>query len=109
MRTWHSTPLLAWAVQAAVLLAAGPAAPAQGRSNPALRVIAKPHTNTVVGIAYSPDGKTLVTSSRDRTIAFWDVRGGKRSHVIRHTEKFGPLAYSPAGKTLAVVAGAEGR
>jgi WD40 repeat protein len=108
MRTWYTKWSLAPALWAASF-AVAPAALGQGSPNPALRTLAKPHTNTVVGIAFSPDGKTLVTSSRDKTIAFWDVRSGERRHVIRHAERFGPLAYSPDGKTLAVVAGADGR
>jgi WD40 repeat protein len=97
MRTWSSKPSSVQAFLAAVLLAAPTAALAQGPANPALRTLEKPHTNTVVGIAFSPDGKTLVTSSRDKTIAFWDVATGKRRHVIRHTERFGSLAYSAQG------------
>jgi WD40 repeat protein len=86
----------------ALLALTGVARPA-GKPNPALRLIKEAHTNHVVGIAFSPDGKTLVSSSRDKTIRFWDVATGKRSRIIRHTEAFGPIAWCPDGKTLAVL------
>jgi WD40 repeat protein len=69
------------------------------------RIIKTSHTSAIVGVAFSPDGKTVATSSRDRTIAFWDVATRKRLHIIRHREPFGPLVFSPDGGLLAVVAG----
>jgi WD40 repeat protein len=105
MRQWLSRQWTAWRLlaTAACFLGAGAGVFARDKPNPALRTITKPHTNIVVGVAFSPDGKTLVSSSRDKTICFWDVATGKRTRVIRHTDKFGPLAYSPDGKTLAVL------
>jgi RNA polymerase sigma factor (sigma-70 family) len=58
-----------------------------------------------VGLAFSPDGKTLVTSDRGgvSTLTLWDVNTGKE---VRRLEK-GPqggshgITFSPDGKTLA--------
>ncbi len=63
----------------------------------------KGHVQDVMGIAFSPDGKTLVTGGDDRKVKLWNVaaaqemaaleplRGGCRS-----------LRFSPDGRTLAV-------
>jgi WD40 repeat protein len=37
----------------------------------------KGHKEAVVCVAYSPDGKTLASGSRDETIKLWDVATGK--------------------------------
>src|SRR5262249_52342881 len=84
-------------------LGGGVAARAADKPNPALRLINEGHTNNVVGVAFSPDGKTVLSSSRDKTIRFWDFATGKQSQIIRHTEAFGPIACSPDGKTLAAL------
>ena len=33
----------------------------------------KGHSNDVISIAFSPDGKTLVSGSKDETIKIWNV------------------------------------
>jgi WD40 repeat protein len=97
---WWALGLLALASFA---LDGGAAARAADKPNPALRLIEEAHTNSVVGIAFLPDGKALISSSRDKTIRFWDPATGKQSQIIRHTEPFGPIACSPDGKTLAAL------
>jgi len=36
------------------------------------------HTNTVYSLAFSPDGKRLVSGSFDRTVKLWQTKTGKR-------------------------------
>src|SRR5262245_43185036 len=105
MRAGQPRQLLALGLLAlaSFVLDGGAAARAEDKPNPALRLIHEGHTNNVVGIAFTPDGKTLVSSSLDKTIRFWDVSTGKQSQIIRHTEPFGPIACSPDGKTLAAL------
>ncbi|MDR3574139.1 MAG: hypothetical protein P4L50_09765 [Anaerolineaceae bacterium] len=62
------------------------------------------HTSTVTGLAFSPDGKTLVSSSQaaDGTIRFWDVSSGNMLRSLTISTKTGlpALAVSPDGSTL---------
>lgn len=61
----------------------------------------KEHTNGVNGVAVTPDGRTVVSGSQDKTIRFWDLATGKRTGIIRHTAGVQAVALSPDGKTLA--------
>ena len=60
------------------------------------------HTDTVVSIAFSPDGGCLATGSRDKTAAIWDVSTGRK---IRSLEvppaEVRSVAFSPDGRWLA--------
>src|SRR5947209_444543 len=59
------------------------------------------HTNTVLAVAVSPDGKSLASAGADKSIRFWEVATGKPGRVIRHTHEVYALAFSPDGKRLA--------
>jgi WD40 repeat protein len=41
------------------------------------------HTNDVCSLAITPDGKTLVSGSRDRTIRLWDLTTGKERVTLK--------------------------
>ena len=59
------------------------------------------HTGVVQGVAFSPDGKQVLTSSSDETARLWDVR--QREEVLKFTGHTGSLrgaAFSPDGKTV---------
>jgi WD40 repeat protein len=69
---------------------------------PKLRDTLKGHTSLVLSVAYSPDGKTLASGSKDQTIKLWDVTTGKEQATLKgHTDLVTSVAYSPDGKTLA--------
>ncbi len=57
----------------------------------------------VTSVAFSPDGKTLVSGSWDKTIRLWDAATGKPlGEPIRgHEGSVSSVAFSPDGKTLA--------
>src|SRR5690348_14307302 len=69
---------------------------------PKLRATLRGHTNRVVSVAYSPDGKTLASASYDGTLKLWDVTTGKERATLKgHTGCVGSVAFNPDGKTLA--------
>jgi WD40 repeat protein len=57
-------------------------------------------------VAFSPDGKTLASASRDKTIKVWDAHSGQERATLKgHTEEVHCVAFSPDGKTLASAGG----
>jgi WD40 repeat protein len=63
--------------------------------------VIKGHTNTVHGVAFSPDGRWIATGSSDKTIRIWDAVTGERKDRIPHTDEVYCLAFAPDSKVLA--------
>ncbi len=68
-----------------------------------LRHILKGYHGLLTCLAFSPDGKTLVSSSGDSEIIFWDIPTAQRRYSLttQHIEAVSSVAFSPDGKTLA--------
>jgi WD40 repeat protein len=64
------------------------------------------HTDTITGVAFSPDGRILATGSIDNTIILWDLGTGT---VIRrltgHEDWVIRVAFTPDGQKLLSVSG----
>jgi eukaryotic-like serine/threonine-protein kinase len=59
------------------------------------------HERQVVTVAYSPDGKTIVTGSADNTARLWDAATGKPvGKPLRHRGPVVSVAFSPDGKAV---------
>jgi WD40 repeat protein len=60
------------------------------------------HRRDVFAVAFSPDGKLLVSASEDRTAVVWDVATGQSLATLRgHRAVLKRLAFSPDGGRLA--------
>jgi WD40 repeat protein len=60
------------------------------------------HTDMTTDVVFSPDGKLVASSSRDKTIRIWDTATGDLQHILEeHTKGILSVAFSPDGKLLA--------
>ncbi|MCI5208726.1 MAG: hypothetical protein D3910_08020, partial [Candidatus Electrothrix sp. ATG2] len=60
------------------------------------------HEGRVYGLAFSPDGKQLASTSVDKTIRLWDTESGKEMAVLRgHIDFVTDVSFSPDGTCLA--------
>ena len=59
------------------------------------------HKNYVNSVAFSPDGQTLASGSRDKTIKLWNPQSGElKSTIFNLNGDVNSVAFSPDGKIL---------
>ncbi|ALF53910.1 serine/threonine protein kinase [Nostoc piscinale CENA21] len=59
------------------------------------------HLNSVRFVIFTPDNKTLISASRDKTIKVWNLATGQLIRTLKgHTEGVSSVAISPNGQIL---------
>ena len=68
-----------------------------------MRAMFKRHSRVVNSIAFSPDGRSLVSGSDDRSVCVWNIRDGssKKLPVTDRPGFFLSVVFSPDGRYIA--------
>jgi len=69
---------------------------------PVLQHVLHGHKSTVISVAFSPDGKSIVSGSHDKTIRLWDAETGEmlQPPLEGHKDRIQCVAFSPDGKQI---------
>ena len=59
------------------------------------------HRGGVLSVAFSPDGREILTGSTDKTAKMWNANSGKELYTLRdHTDAISSIAFSPDGQRV---------
>ena len=59
------------------------------------------HTGRVLSVSFNPDGTTIVSGSKDKSIRLWDVETGENVQtMLRHTKDVNSVSFCPDGTTI---------
>ncbi len=59
------------------------------------------HSDPVWSVAFSADGKTVVSGSEDKTVRVWETMTGKEKQTLKEDSPVNSIAIAPDEKTLA--------
>jgi WD40 repeat protein/serine/threonine protein kinase len=59
-----------------------------------------PHDHLINGVAFSPDGLSVLTSADDQRAKVWDVHSGTLRFELRHHDPVYSASYSPDGRII---------
>ena len=73
-----------------------------GNCLPASCAALKGHVQGVIAVAFSPDGKTLVTGGKDRKVKLWNVATHQELVTFPFAAYVTSARFSPDGRALAI-------
>ncbi len=65
------------------------------------------HMDRIRALAFSPDGRSLVTGSWDNTVKLWDIASGALLWSDLQASNLASVAFAPDGRTLATSGGTD--